>query len=149
MDVLCSQPVKERFLYNDYLFRFDKRSRLDADLIFWRCLFVGGCKARIHTKLGEVVKVSNSHSHNVYSSKNTAKKTKTIKNARKAKKTRNTTKKKVLVNTFEKPLQDVNHCSRKKLTKVPRKRSDSTKSPPPPPPLGIVKFLKRTSGGGD
>lgn len=64
MERVFSQRGKEKFSHNGYLFIFDKFSRTDTDLMFWRCELIGRCKARIHTKFGDVVKFMNTHTHN-------------------------------------------------------------------------------------
>ena len=61
---VLSQRGKQKFPHNGFLFVFEKRSKRDQDLLFWRCDHVGRCGARIHTKHGTVVKELNIHSHN-------------------------------------------------------------------------------------
>ena len=56
MERISSQCGKEKFSHNGQLFIFDKLSKCDSDLMFWRCDQIGRCKARIHTKIGVVVK---------------------------------------------------------------------------------------------
>ncbi len=64
MEQIRSQRGREKFAHNGYLFVFNKISKIDSDLMFWRCEQVGRCSARLHTKLGSIVKEINIHSHN-------------------------------------------------------------------------------------
>ena len=54
---------KEKFAHNGFLDVFDKTSKTDNELKYWRCEQKNRCKARLHTKVGEVVRELNSHSH--------------------------------------------------------------------------------------
>lgn len=60
---VLSKRGNEKFSYNGYLYVFDKVSKRDGSLQFWRCEEVGRCKGRIHTRAGEVVNEINNHSH--------------------------------------------------------------------------------------
>lgn len=60
---VLSKRGNEKFSYNGYLYVFDKVSKRDTSLQFWRCEEVGRCKGRIHTRAGEVVNEINNHSH--------------------------------------------------------------------------------------
>lgn len=62
-ECILSQRGKNKFSHDGYLFVFEKFSKVDNDLMFWRCDEMGRCKARIHTRLGMVVKEINSHTH--------------------------------------------------------------------------------------
>ena len=62
LDIL-SKRGKEKFSHNGYLYIFDKMSKSDIAIKFWRCEQVGRCRGRIHTSDGEVVKEINTHSH--------------------------------------------------------------------------------------
>ena len=42
---------------------FDKTSKTDNELKYWRCEQKNRCKARLHTTAGEVLRELNSHSH--------------------------------------------------------------------------------------
>ena len=59
MEVLTKRG-KEKFAHNGFLYVFDKTSKTD-ELKYWRCEQKNRCKARLHTKAGEVVKELNSH----------------------------------------------------------------------------------------
>ncbi|XP_038653015.1 uncharacterized protein LOC119965989 [Scyliorhinus canicula] len=63
MEQILSQRGKEKFSHNGYLFIFDKFSKTKGDLMFWRCEQLSRCKARIHTRFGNVVKFINTHTH--------------------------------------------------------------------------------------
>lgn len=64
MDVpIISNRGHEKFYYKGFIYNFDKCSKSDDALKFWRCEQMGRCKGRIHTKSGEVIKVVNGHSH--------------------------------------------------------------------------------------
>ena len=62
MEVLTKHG-KEKFAHNGFLYVFDKISKTDNELKYWRCEQNNLCKARVHTKAGEVVRKLNSHSH--------------------------------------------------------------------------------------
>ena len=55
---------KEKLAHNGFLYVFDKTSKADSEVKFWRCEQKNRCRARPHTKAGNVVKELNSHSHN-------------------------------------------------------------------------------------
>lgn len=64
MDVeILSKREKPKFSQDGYLYVFDKFSKKDPTLMFWRCELKNECKGRIHTMNNEVVKVVNEHSH--------------------------------------------------------------------------------------
>ncbi|GCC40100.1 hypothetical protein chiPu_0024094 [Chiloscyllium punctatum] len=54
---------KENFAHNGFLYIFDKTSKVGSNLKLWRCEQNNRCKARLHTKAGEVVRELNSRSH--------------------------------------------------------------------------------------
>lgn len=54
---------KEKFVHNGFLYVFDKASNANRELKFWHCEQKNRCKARLHTKAGEVIRELNSHSH--------------------------------------------------------------------------------------
>ena len=54
---------KEKFALNGFLYVCDKTNKTDNELKYWRCEKKNRCKARLHTKAGEVVRALNSHSH--------------------------------------------------------------------------------------
>ena len=67
---MLTQRGKEKIAFDGYLFTFDKESKTEDDLKFWRCERVGSrrfgsqsCKARLYTKRGRVVKHVNTHNH--------------------------------------------------------------------------------------
>ena len=62
MEVLRKRG-KEKFAHNGFLYVFDKTSKTDNELKYWRCEQKNRCKARLHTKAGEMVRELNSHSH--------------------------------------------------------------------------------------
>ena len=53
----------EKFVHNGYLYVFDKISKANNELKFWRCERKNRCKARLHTIAGEVVEEMHSHTH--------------------------------------------------------------------------------------
>lgn len=58
-----TQRGKECFIYENYVYTFD-RSSGDDDIQFWRCQAKSfNCKARLHTRNAEVIKIMNSHNH--------------------------------------------------------------------------------------
>ena len=61
---IISQRGKEKFQHNGFVYIFEKPSKRNQDLLFWRCEQVGRCSARLHTHHGAVVKEVNVHSHN-------------------------------------------------------------------------------------
>ena len=63
MATVLSQRSKEKFSHDGYLYIFDKISKTDSNLMFWRCDQLGRCKVRIHTRFGNVVKFLNTHTH--------------------------------------------------------------------------------------
>ena len=60
---ILSKRDNPKFSHNGYLYVFDKRSKKDTSIKFWRCENKNECKARIHTKNDEVTKELNHHSH--------------------------------------------------------------------------------------
>ena len=62
-DNILTKRGKEKFTHNGFLYVFDKASKADSELKYWRCEQKNRCKARLHTKAGEVVLELNSHSH--------------------------------------------------------------------------------------
>lgn len=58
-----TQRGRECFVYDGFVFTFD-RSNVDGDIKFWRCQAKNvNCKARLHTRDGEVIKMMNVHNH--------------------------------------------------------------------------------------
>ena len=60
---ILSKKNNPKFSHNGYLFVFDKHSKRDSVIKFWRCENKNECKARIHTSNNEVIKEKNEHSH--------------------------------------------------------------------------------------
>ena len=60
---ILTKRGKEKFAHNEFLYVFDKTSKTDNELKYWRCeQKKNGCKARLYAKAGEVVRELNSHS---------------------------------------------------------------------------------------
>ena len=59
---IASNKGGRKFAHDGYLYDFDKPSA-DGETLFWRCKEKGRCKARIHTKNGDVVNTFGAHSH--------------------------------------------------------------------------------------
>ncbi|KAK4882924.1 hypothetical protein RN001_006243 [Aquatica leii] len=53
----------EKFTYNGFIYVFDKCSKGDDSLKFWRCERRGRCNARLHTRDGNVLKETANHAH--------------------------------------------------------------------------------------
>jgi hypothetical protein len=53
-ETYLSKKDREKLTYEGYSYRFDKRSRDDPELLFWRR--DQKCKAMIHTRNGEVIR---------------------------------------------------------------------------------------------
>ncbi|XP_010004373.1 PREDICTED: general transcription factor II-I-like [Chaetura pelagica] len=63
MDVTVrSQRGRAKFVCDGYLYVFDRPSRAGDGVKFWRCE-QKNCKARIHTRNGELIKMIHQHSH--------------------------------------------------------------------------------------
>lgn len=62
MEVI-SQKGRRKFAHEGYLYIYSECSKTDPELLFWRCQRKAFCKGRIHTKHGEVKKVSGNHTH--------------------------------------------------------------------------------------
>ena len=60
---LHSKKDKPKFAHEGFLYVFDKKSKRDQSISFWRCERKNECKARIHTMNTEVIKEINEHSH--------------------------------------------------------------------------------------
>lgn len=62
-DEVLSQRGQPKIKHDGHLYVKEKRSK-DGETQFWRCQYVGECKARLHTSVatGEVVKTVNEHS---------------------------------------------------------------------------------------
>ena len=60
---ILSKKSKPKFSHDGYIYVFDKCSKTNPSLKFWRCELKNECKDRIHTKNQEVVKLVNEHSH--------------------------------------------------------------------------------------
>ena len=58
-----TKQQKQKFTHNGYLYVFDKHSKRDVSIKFWRCEKKNECKARLHTRNDRVVKELNEHSH--------------------------------------------------------------------------------------
>ena len=62
MEVL-TKGGKEKLAHNGFLYMFDKTSKTDNELKYWRYEQKNCCKARLHAKTRERVRELNSHSH--------------------------------------------------------------------------------------
>lgn len=60
---ILTQRCKEKLSHDGHLFIFDRSSSKDKEIHFWRCERKDRCKARLHTKDGEIVKALNEHTH--------------------------------------------------------------------------------------
>lgn len=60
---ILSKRGKEKFAVNGFVYVFDTFSKSDIGVKFWRCDRRQMCKARIHTRNGEIIKEVNQHSH--------------------------------------------------------------------------------------
>jgi hypothetical protein len=60
-ETYLSKKDREKLTYEGYSYRFYKRSKDDPELIFWIC--DQKCKARIHTRNGEVIRKVGDHQH--------------------------------------------------------------------------------------
>ena len=60
---ILSQRRKEKFAHDGFLYIFDKYSKTDISVKFWRCEQLGRCKGRIHTKDGQYLREVTKHSH--------------------------------------------------------------------------------------
>ena len=60
---ILSKRNNIKFTHNGYLFVFDKHSKKNPNIKFWRCENKNECKARIHTSDNVVIKKINEHSH--------------------------------------------------------------------------------------
>ena len=49
--------------HEGHCYIFDKASKSDPEIMFWRCERKHVCKARLHFKNNEILKVLNKHSH--------------------------------------------------------------------------------------
>ena len=49
--------------HEGHCYIFDKTSKSDHELLFWRCERKQVCKARLHSKHNDILKVVNEHSH--------------------------------------------------------------------------------------
>lgn len=56
MDVTVVSKGREKNISGGYLYVFHKVSIVDSSLTFWHCEQCDKCRARIHTRLGQVVK---------------------------------------------------------------------------------------------
>jgi hypothetical protein len=54
---------KEKFTTGGFIYVFDAASKNDETVKFWRCERKQMCKARIHTRDGEVIRKVNVHTH--------------------------------------------------------------------------------------
>ena len=62
-DSVKSKRGREKFCHDGYIYRFEKHSKTQDQVKFWRCHEDGRCKARIHTLEREVIKKINEHTH--------------------------------------------------------------------------------------
>lgn len=62
-DSVKSKRGREKFCHDGYIYRFDKSSKTQDQVKFWRCHEDGRCRARIHTLEREVIKRINEHTH--------------------------------------------------------------------------------------
>lgn len=60
---IVSERGKEKYSKNGFIYVFDKLSKSDCTVKFWRCERRQTCKARIHTQNGDVIKETNQHTH--------------------------------------------------------------------------------------
>jgi len=59
---LRTQNDRDFFVDNGYKFVYDKASKKDGSILFWRCEFKNkGCPARIHTQYGTVIERMHNH----------------------------------------------------------------------------------------
>ncbi|XP_014784960.1 uncharacterized protein LOC106879774 isoform X4 [Octopus bimaculoides] len=127
MERVFSQRGKEKFSHNGYLFIFDKFSRTDTDLMFWRCELIGRCKARIHTKFGDVVKFMNTHTHDCSPIREVVKMVRKLKScSRKSLEGPNIVIDETLGSVFR---PNASYSTRKKLSKSPREEPISDMDP--------------------
>ena len=63
MAYLLSEKRRRRFVDGRYIFWSDGVSKLNPQLLFWRCSRRPGCKARLHTTNDEIVQGINEHTH--------------------------------------------------------------------------------------
>ena len=64
MEFIQSEKGKPMYIDGNYIFWSDGFSKVDDQLLFWRCSKrLNGCKARLHTINGEIIKRINDHSH--------------------------------------------------------------------------------------
>lgn len=60
---ILSKRLRDKFESNGYLYVFDKSSKIDQSIQFWRCERKDDCRARIHVLNGNILKVIGNHSH--------------------------------------------------------------------------------------
>jgi len=58
-----SKRDKPKFSHDVYLYVYDKCSKSDPSLLFWRCELKNECKERVHTENNVVVKKINELCH--------------------------------------------------------------------------------------
>lgn len=64
-NIALTQRGRECYIHEGYVYTFD-RINVDGDIKFWRCQSKNlNCKARLHTRKDEVVKMMNEHNHEV------------------------------------------------------------------------------------
>ena len=61
--IILSEKGREKFTYIGFINVFDKCSKIDETVKFWRCEQRGRCNGRIHTRNNTVIKEVNTHSH--------------------------------------------------------------------------------------
>lgn len=58
-----TQRGRECLLHEGFVYMFD-RTNVDGEIKFWRCQAKNvNCKARLHTRDGQVIKAMNAHNH--------------------------------------------------------------------------------------
>ncbi|XP_068205453.1 uncharacterized protein [Palaemon carinicauda] len=60
---ILSKRGKEKFHHDGFIYIFDKSSKSDPSIKFWRCEQRGRCNGRIHTRKSNVIKNMNEHTH--------------------------------------------------------------------------------------
>ncbi|GCC35685.1 hypothetical protein chiPu_0014172 [Chiloscyllium punctatum] len=60
---IISKRGNKKFYHDGFIYIFDKLSKSDSSIKFWRCEQRGRSNGRIHTKSGTVIKTINGHTH--------------------------------------------------------------------------------------
>ena len=58
-----SKRGSKKFNHEGFIYMFNKLSKSDSSITFWRCEQRARCNGWIHTKSGAVVKKINEHTH--------------------------------------------------------------------------------------